>query len=71
MAIQSIQQPLFVENKPTNEYLAYSAIWEYFFQEHNLMLLNSDIDEILHQADKFKETFNGKNNLTTSTDIPY
>ena len=46
------------ENTPTNEYKAYSALWEFFFQEHGLMLLNGQMDDILREVDKFKSTFN-------------
>ena len=65
MAVPYIQNKLFDENKPTNEYLAYSALWEFFFQEHKLMLLNSQMDDILKEADKFRQTFNGKSMLKT------
>ena len=60
-----MQQDLFKE-QPTKEYQAYSYLWEFFFHEHNLMLLNEQIDEITKAVDKFKEIHNGKKENNTS-----
>lgn len=39
---------------------AYNYLWNFFNQEHNLVLLNSEMDEIIHSVDMFKKIFNGE-----------
>jgi hypothetical protein len=37
---------------------AYSKLWYFFFEEHNLMLLNEHIDDIVKAVDQFKKEYN-------------
>ena len=70
---QPTQSTLFPE-KPNviDEVVAYSFIWEFFFQEHGLMLLNEQIDDITRAVDKFKSLYDGKKETNTTGDnTPY
>lgn len=42
-----------------SEVMAYSELFNFFNQEHGLILLNSEMDDIIHAVDKFKKQFNG------------
>lgn len=59
-AIESIPKNFNSHNKAVNEFKAYSDIIDFFRLEHNLVLLDSEIDEICYQVDKFKKKFNGE-----------
>ena len=68
---QPTQEPLFKTDEAKNaetEFKAATFIWNYFFEEHGLMLLDEHITEIAAKIEEYKAI---KNNLTTSTDIPY
>lgn len=41
---------------------AYSNLWNFFFNEHNLILLNEQMDEIVRAVDQFKEDCKKENN---------
>lgn len=47
------QQQAFV-----NEFNAYSNLHDFFFNEHGVILTNSEIDDIVKQIDAFKKEFN-------------
>lgn len=36
----------------------YQPLFNFFDSEHNLLLTISDMDEIVHQCDKFKKEYN-------------
>lgn len=40
--------------QPIVEFKAYSKLWDFFNQEHGLMLLNSQMDDILTACEQFK-----------------
>lgn len=40
---------------PLTEGSYYYPLWKFFNDEHNLVLLDADIQEILHQVEKFKQ----------------
>ena len=68
---QPTQEPLFKTDeakKTESEFKAASFIWNYFFDQHGLMLLDEHITEIVAKIDEYKAM---KNNLTTSTKRPY
>lgn len=41
------------------EVKAYSELFNFFNQEHGLILLNCEMDEIVRACDNFKKQFNG------------
>lgn len=41
-----------------NQAVAYNELFEFFYNEHGLTLLHSELDDIISAVDKFKETFN-------------
>ncbi len=57
-----------------SEVMAYSELFNFFNQEHGLILLNSEMDDIVKAVDCFKNQFNGKEKSTdssTNSSIPY
>lgn len=42
---------------------AYRDLFLFFVKEHELTLLNSEMDDIIHAVDSFKEKFNANKNV--------
>lgn len=51
-----IEQKIAIQ--PISEFKAYSKLWKFFSDEHNLSLTNSEMDDIVHACKMFIEDFN-------------
>ena len=44
--------------EPIPDFKAYNFLWQFFFDEHKLTLLHSEMDDIIHAVEQFKIIFN-------------
>jgi len=56
--IQPTQAVIEFGNKEQKIFKAKSALWQHFFDHHNLMLLDEHISDILEQVDIYHKSIN-------------
>lgn len=64
-----MQQPELFKKEETDQerqFKAYSYLFDFFFQEHDLMLLQEQMDEICHSVNTFKKMYDGEKTTTNS-----
>lgn len=75
MAIQSLQQQLFDQETAvinSKKFKATTVLWNYFFEEHGLMLLDEHITGIIQAVKTYNLAINGENKTTnTDKERPY